>query len=50
MSLGAGDTVLKLIEPRVGRLILFPSYYWHGTTPFSEEADRLTVAFDVVPK
>ncbi len=50
MHLGEDDIALKLIEPRVGRLILFPSYYWHGTTPFHDEAERLTVAFDVVPK
>jgi tetratricopeptide (TPR) repeat protein len=49
MDLGEGDTPLQLIEPRVGRLILFPSFYWHGTTPFTDLAERLTVAFDVVP-
>lgn len=35
--------------PRPGRLVLFPSYCWHGTVPFDDEAHRLTVAFDVVP-
>lgn len=35
--------------PRPGRLVLFPSYLWHGTVPFDEEASRLTVAFDLVP-
>ncbi len=35
--------------PRVGRLVLFPSYFWHGTLPFQNEKHRLTVAFDVVP-
>jgi tetratricopeptide (TPR) repeat protein len=34
------------IEPRVGRLVLFPSWMWHGTRPFAE-GERLTVAFDV---
>ena len=34
------------IEPRVGRLALFPSWMWHGTRPFAE-GERLTVAFDV---
>jgi uncharacterized protein (TIGR02466 family) len=37
------------IEPRPGRLILFPSYMWHGTVPFTTEERRLTMAFDVVP-
>lgn len=36
------------IEPRVGRLVLFPSWMWHGTRPFAE-GERLTVAFDVAP-
>ena len=44
MNLGEKDFAQKLIEPKVGRLILFPSYYWHGTTPFSDEAERLTIA------
>ena len=35
--------------PKPGRLALFPSYLWHGTTPFHDEAYRLTVAFDVLP-
>lgn len=37
------------VAPRVGRLVLFPSYLWHGTVPFDDEAERLTIAFDVVP-
>ena len=35
-----------MIQPRVGRLVLFPSSTWHGTRPFSF-GERLTVAFDV---
>jgi uncharacterized protein (TIGR02466 family) len=34
------------IEPKTGHLILFPSWMWHGTVPFTE-GERLTVAFDV---
>jgi hypothetical protein len=37
---------LRLIEPKPGRLVLFPSTMWHGTRPF-EAGERLTVAFDV---
>ena len=37
------------LSPEVGQLVLFPSYFWHGTLPFSSEQPRLTVAFDVVP-
>jgi tetratricopeptide (TPR) repeat protein len=37
------------IRPEVGQLVLFPSYFWHGTLPFQSEQPRLTVAFDAVP-
>lgn len=37
---------LRSIEPKPGRLILFPSYMWHGTRPFAA-GERMTVAFDV---
>lgn len=36
----------RLVEPKPGRLALFPSWMWHGTRPFGE-GERLTVAFDV---
>ncbi len=39
----------KLVEPKPGRLVLFPSYMWHGTVPFTSEPARLTFAFDLVP-
>jgi hypothetical protein len=37
------------VRPELGLLVLFPSYFWHGTLPFHSEQPRLTVAFDVVP-
>ncbi|QDH35667.1 putative 2OG-Fe(II) oxygenase [Porphyrobacter sp. YT40] len=36
----------QLIEPKPGRLVLFPSTMWHGTRPFPQ-GERLTVAFDI---
>ena len=36
-------------KPAPGKLVLFPSYMWHGTEPFSGDIPRLTVAFDLVP-
>ena len=39
---------LATIEPKPGRLVLFPSYLFHGTRPFAG-GERLTVAFDLVP-
>ena len=37
------------VRPAVGMLVLFPSYFWHGTVPFYSDQARLTVAFDAVP-
>jgi tetratricopeptide (TPR) repeat protein len=37
------------VRPKPGRLVLFPSYMWHGTEPFTTDERRMTVAFDVVP-
>jgi hypothetical protein len=37
------------IRPRPGRLVLFPSYMWHGTVPFTTAERRMTIAFDIVP-
>ena len=36
------------IQPKTGRLVLFPSTSWHGTVPFAGE-ERLTLAFDIAP-
>ncbi|CAN5164177.1 putative 2OG-Fe(II) oxygenase [soil metagenome] len=38
------------IRPEAGRLVLFPSYMWHGTVPFTAERPRLTVAFELSPE
>jgi uncharacterized protein (TIGR02466 family) len=37
------------VQPVPGRLVLFPSYMWHGTVPFWSPSPRTTIAFDVVP-
>ncbi len=39
----------RTVQPIPGRLILFPSYMWHGTNPFHAPTARTTIAFDVVP-
>jgi Tfp pilus assembly protein PilF len=39
----------RTIEPRTGELVLFPSYMWHGTVPFTATRPRVTVAFDLIP-
>lgn len=47
-QLGLDLAPLWTFEPKPGRLVLFPSYLFHGTRPFTG-AERLTVAFDLVP-
>ncbi|QPC99334.1 putative 2OG-Fe(II) oxygenase [Qipengyuania soli] len=37
---------VRLIEPAIGRLVLFPSTMWHGTRAFPS-GERMTVAFDI---
>lgn len=45
-DLAPGLAPIRLIEPKPGRLVLFPSTMWHGTRPFPA-GERLTVAFDI---
>jgi tetratricopeptide (TPR) repeat protein len=49
-GLGEKDRPRRLVKPSVGKLVLFPSYFWHGTVPFTSDRARLSVAFDVVPR
>jgi Flp pilus assembly protein TadD len=43
------DAVKRAVQPKPGRLVLFPSYMWHGTNPFRSTSARTTIAFDVIP-
>ena len=45
-QLGLDLPPTRLVEPRPGRLVLFPSWMWHGTRPFGS-GERMTIAFDV---
>ncbi|MBV9693447.1 MAG: hypothetical protein JO261_07090, partial [Alphaproteobacteria bacterium] len=49
LALGERDRPERVEKPAVGKLVLFPSYFWHGTVPFASDDVRLTIAFDVVP-
>ena len=44
-----GLSFRRAIQPAPGRLVLFPSYMWHGTVPFHGPTPRTTIAFDVAP-
>ena len=35
------------LRPEPGMMVFFPSYIWHGVTPFAGDGTRLTVAMDV---
>jgi tetratricopeptide (TPR) repeat protein len=45
-ELGLALNAYQQIEPKRGRLVLFPSTTWHATAPFSD-GERLVIAFDV---
>jgi tetratricopeptide (TPR) repeat protein len=45
--LGLNLPALGQVEPKPGRLILFPSTMWHDTLPF-DDGERLVIAFDVI--
>lgn len=44
-----GQSFEHVIAPKAGRLVLFPSYMWHGTIPIANGASRMTLPFDAVP-
>ena len=39
----------RRIPPAAGRLVLFPSYLWHGVRRFRTDGRRIAVAFDLLP-
>jgi tetratricopeptide (TPR) repeat protein len=49
LGLGPRERIAKLVRPEVGKLVLFPSYFYHGTIPFEEDRHRTTIAFDLIP-
>jgi tetratricopeptide (TPR) repeat protein len=49
-EIGDSAPYRRAIQPKPGRLVLFPSYMWHGTVPFQSKEARTTIAFDVVPR
>ncbi len=48
-DLGFADTIRRIVQPKPGRLVLFPSFLWHGTVPFHSDQARMTIAFDAIP-
>ena len=47
-----GDVVppTRRIQPQEGYFVMFPSYFWHETIPFTSDEARICIAFDVIPR
>lgn len=41
---------ITTLKPSEGLMILFPSYLYHRTIPFHAPVERLSIAFDVIPR
>ncbi|HEX7034161.1 MAG TPA: putative 2OG-Fe(II) oxygenase [Pseudomonadales bacterium] len=44
-----GPHEIRDYRPSYDRIILFPSYFYHGTVPFRSDEPRVCVSFDVEP-
>jgi Putative 2OG-Fe(II) oxygenase len=45
-ELGLDLKPFQYVEPRAGRLVIFPSTLWHATEPF-RSGERMTISFDL---
>jgi len=43
------EPATELVRPRAGSFMLFPSFCWHRTVPFTATGERVAVAFDFIP-
>ncbi len=41
------EQALRLLRPRVGTLLLFPSYFFHRTLPYRGGGERISISFDL---
>jgi len=41
---------VKVIAPKLGDIVLFPSSLFHRTIPFTSDEERICVAFDIKPR
>lgn len=44
------DPIVTARMPEEGSALFFPSYFFHGTIPFTGTEDRIGIAFDVYPQ
>lgn len=40
----------RLIRPEQGKMLLFPSHFYHRTLPLRGDQRRISVAFDIIPR
>ena len=50
LALPLKNPIRRAVQPVPGRLVLFPSYMWHGTVPLQANSPRTTIAFDVTTR
>lgn len=50
IDVGAPGAARRTVQIEAGRLVLFPSYLWHGTGPFGGQGERVDVCFDVIQR
>ncbi len=39
---------IRAYQPKEGLVVLFPSYFYHHTVPYESDAERISIAFDVL--
>ena len=44
------DFPQRVVAPKVGDLVLFPSSLFHRTIPFNADQERICIAFDIKPR
>jgi len=44
----ADDFEARTFSAEEGRMLLFPSYFWHGILPFQSSELRISYAFDIL--
>lgn len=46
----SGRATFRALPPVPGTVVLFPSYVWHRTIPFTGDDQRISIAFDLHPR
>ena len=49
LNLQERELIGRVVCPKRGKHVLFPSFLWHGTVPFESEEFRITIPSDIRP-